>query len=141
MEAVGYDLDDPNGLYSKRRNKYNGVRPVVRRVTNHKRPGGGLCTLQEMNQDAMIENNTTGLAPMVLERRTVFAIKALGDCRFNSNFRAHRSLSTYSQTAAQLPRKASQARGTGTARRSPNGFPFRRPRTFYLEDPDGQPVS
>ena len=143
MEHTGYDLDNPNGLYSGGTQFYQEFRQSYADVVDHNDLCVGYVRFQEMNQYALIENNTQGWRSMFSRTPdALFRQQWLWALPFNSNFSpTNPFIDLFSNNGGSyLVKPSQQAIDNWNSQRQDNGFPFDARGGFSYKIIGGQPV-
>lgn len=143
LEHNGYDLDNPNSLYTGGDQYYQEFRQAYADVTNHNDLCVGYIRGQEMNKYALIESNTQGWRSMFSRTQdALFRQQMLWVLPFSSNFSpADPFIDMFSNSGGSYLLKPSQAAmDNWNAQKQENGFPYDARGSFTWKMIGGQPV-
>jgi hypothetical protein len=143
MEHTGYDLDNPNSLYSGGDQFYQEFRQAYADVSKNNDLCVGYIRGQEMNQYSLIENNTQGWRSMFARGQdALYRQQWLWVLPFNSNFApTNPFIDLFSnQGGSYLVKPSRTAMDYWNSQTQANGFPFDARRDFTVKTINGQPV-
>ena len=143
MEHTGYDLDNPNSLYSGGDQFYQEFRQAYASVSNNNDLCVGYVRGREMDQSSLIENNTQGWRSMFSRTQDyMFRQQWLWVLPFNSNFSpANPFIDLFSnQGGSYLVKPSQTAIDNWDIQTQANGFPFDARKNFTVKTINGQPV-
>ncbi len=143
MEHTGYDLDNPNGLYSSGDQFFQQFKQPYASVTDNNDLCVGYIRFQEMNQYSLVESNTKGWRSIfarsfdnLYRQQWVWALP------FNSSFApTNPFVDLFSNRGGSyLVKPSLNAINNWNNQTQANGFPFDQRGNFTWKTLDGQPV-
>lgn len=143
MEHTGYDLDNPNGLYSSGDQFYQEFKQAYASVSDNNDLCVGYIRGQEMNQYSLVESNTKGWRSMFARSfDNLYRQQWLWVLPFNSNFApGNPFIGLFSNRGGSYLVKPSQnAIDNWNSQKQVNGFPFDARGSFTWKLLGGQPV-
>jgi hypothetical protein len=143
MEHTGYDLDNPNGLYSNGDQYFQQFRQPYASVTNNNDLCVGYIRGHETDQYSLVENNTQGWRSMFARPvDQLYLQQWLWVLPYSSNFSpTDPFIDLFSNRGGSyLVKPSQQAMDNWNSQTQKNGFPFDERGNFTWKTLDGQPV-
>ncbi len=143
MEHTGYDLDNPNGLYSNGDQFYQEFRQAYASVSDNNDLCVGYIRGHEMDQYSLVENNNQGWRSMFARPiDKLFLQQMVWALPFSSNFSpTDPFIDLFSNRGGSYLVMPSQvAINNWNSQTQLNGFPFDERGNFTYKILDGQPV-